>query len=199
MTEFLIKVMNMPRIVQRSIAVIVLLFSSAVVVAFAMVLWFILVGKASRIHEMRTELSRLEQVIALRPRNVTPEKSRSELLFLDGDSVAIIQARLQERVNAAADNSGASVVSIGGMQPVEINGASYVGVRADFEGSMEAFHNVIRDLEITQPPLIILKTTIRSTNITSQGELSGPLQLSGQITVYGAANPTADLTEKGGS
>lgn len=199
MTEFLIKVMNMPRIVQRLIAVIVLIFFSAVVVAFAMALWFILVGKASRIHEMRTELSRLEQVIALRPRNVTPEKSRSELLFLDGDSVAIIQARLQERVNAAADNSGASVVSISGMQPLEISGASYVGVRADFEGSMEAFHSVIRDLEITQPPLIILKTTIRSTNVTSQGELSGPLQLAGQITVYGAANPTADLTEKGGS
>ncbi|MES4993815.1 type II secretion system protein GspM [Agrobacterium radiobacter] len=197
MSELLITLMNAPRAVQRSTAIGMLVFIVALITIATTLLASALFDRISRIEEMRTELFRLDQIIARRPPQLPVEKQQKEggLLFIEGDSLPVIQARLQERVNAAASASGALVVSISGMQQVQIIGAAYVGVRADLEGSLGAFHDVIRQLETSEPPLIIRKASIRSTNAISQGKLSGPLQLAGQIVIYGAANPVADLKE----
>jgi general secretion pathway protein M len=197
MTELLITLMNAPRAVQRSTAIGILIFIVALITLATTLLTSALFDRISHIEEMRMELFRLDQIIARRPPRLPVEKQQTEggLLFIEGDSLPVIQARLQERVNAAASVSGALVVSISGTQQVQINGAAYVGVRADVEGSLGAFHDVIRQLETSEPPLIIRKASIRSTNVVSQGRLSGPLQLTGQIAIYGAANPAADLKE----
>ncbi|MCJ9753648.1 type II secretion system protein GspM [Neorhizobium sp. BETTINA12A] len=200
MTELLITLMNAPRYVQRSVALGMLGLATTIVVITVVYLGSFLSSKANDIADMRVELFRLNEIITRRP---LADASTSSLgpaagtLFIEGESLPAIQAKLQERVNAIARSSGATIASISGTSQTEFNGAAYVGVRADMAGSLKAFHEVVRQLETSEPPLIIRQASIRGTNRVSQGVLSGPLELAGQVTVYGAVNPAAVLPEKG--
>jgi len=199
MTELLITLMNAPRAVQQSIALGLAVVVIAIVVTVLTALATSLSGKAEHINELRTELFRLNQIIARKPTDTSQATALVSpgALFIEGDNLPVIQAKLQERINAVASSSGAMIASISGTPQVKIDGTTYVGVRADVEGSYQAFHEVIRQLETSEPPLIIRQASIRSTNSISQGKLSEPLQLSGQIVVVGAVDPAVTLPEAG--
>lgn len=192
MTEALISLMNAPRRVQSAVALGLL---AAVVLAAVGSLLFlagVIRAKADNIAMMREELYRLEAVIARRPPDamkVSTPHGGDELLFVEGESLAAIQAKLQERVNALAGTSGAIVTSISGTPRSDFEGATYVGVRADVEGSLQAVHELVRQVEISQPPLIIRQASLRTTNAISQGILAEPLQLAGQFLILGAIDP----------
>jgi len=200
MTELLITLMNAPRYVQRSVALGILSLGIIIVVATVLYLGAFLSAKVTHIADMRAELFRLNEIIARKPlTDVNPSSGEpaAGTLFIEGESLPAIQAKLQERVNAIARSSGATIASISGTTEIELSGAAYVGVRADMEGSLKAFHEVVRQLETSEPPLIIRQVAVRGTNRILQGVLSEPLQLAGQIAVYGAVNPAVVLPEKG--
>jgi general secretion pathway protein M len=200
MTELLITLMNAPRYVQRSVALGMLGLATIIVVIMVVYLGSFLSSKANDISDMRVELFRLNEVIARKP---LVDASTSSLgpaagaLFIEGESLPAIQAKLQERINVIARSAGATIASISGTSQTEFNGAAYVGVRADMAGSLKAFHEVVRQLETSEPPLIVRQATIRGTNRVLQGVLSEPLELAGQITAYGAVNPAVALSGKG--
>jgi len=200
MTELLITLMNAPRYVQRSVALAILGLVITIVVITVVYLGSFLSAKVADIADMRAELFRLNEIIARKPLTEigtpSPEPAAGAL-FIEGESLPAIQAKLQERVNAIARSSGATIASISGAPQIELGGATYVGVRADMEGSLKAFHEVVRQLETSEPPLIIRQAAIRATNRILQGALSEPLQLAGQIAVYGTVNPAVVLPEKG--
>jgi general secretion pathway protein M len=200
MTELLITLMNAPRYVQRSVALGILGLVIIIVVTTVVYLGSFLSAKVSDIADMRAELFRLNEIIARKPLtdvNTPSWEPVAGTLFIEGESLPAIQAKLQERVNAIARSSGTTIASISGTTQIELGGAAYVGVRADMEGSLKAFHEVVRQLETSDPPLIIRQVAIRGTNRIMQGVLSEPLQLAGQIAIYGAVSPTVVLPEKG--
>ncbi|EUB98373.1 General secretion pathway M protein [Rhizobium sp. CF080] len=200
MTELLITLMNAPRYVQRSVALGILGLVIIIVVITAVYLGSFLSARVTDIADMRAELFRLNEIIARKPLtdvNTPSWEPAAGTLFIEGESLPAIQAKLQERVNAVARSSGATIASISGTTQIELDGAAYVGVRADMEGSLKAFHEVVRQLETSDPPLIIRQVAIRGTNRIMQGVLSEPLQLAGQIAIYGAVSPTVVLPEKG--
>ncbi|MCC2613768.1 type II secretion system protein GspM [Neorhizobium sp. Rsf11] len=200
MTELLITLMNAPRAVQRSVALGLLAVVIAIIVVIIGSLASILSSKIGNIEEMRAELFRLDEIIARRPSadvQFSNGGAGSTGLFIEGDSLPVIQAKLQERINTVASATGATVASISGTPQIEIDGATYIGVRADLEGSLQAFHDVVRQLETSEPPLIIRQASIHSTNMLVQGVLSEPLQLAGQIMIYGAIDPAIILPENG--
>lgn len=200
MTELLITLMNAPRYVQRSVALGILGLVIMIVVMTMVYLGSFLSTKVADIADMRAERFRLDEIIARKPltevSTASPEPA-ARTLFIEGESLPAIQAKLQERVNAIARSSGATIASISGTSPIELGGATYAGVRADVEGSLKAFHEVVRQLETSEPPLIIRQVAIRGTNRVLQGVLSEPLQLAGQIAIYGAIGPTVALPDKG--
>jgi general secretion pathway protein M len=200
MTELLITLMNAPRYVQRSVALGMLCLATMILVITVAYLGSFLSSKVTDIADMRVELFRLNEVIARKPLVDASTSSlgpASGALFIEGESLPAIQAKLQERINVIARSSGATIASISGTAQTEFNGAAYVGVRADMAGSLKAFHEVVRLLETSEPPLIIRQATIRGTKRVLQGVLSEPLELAGQITVYGAVNPAVAISEKG--
>lgn len=200
MTELLITLMNAPRYLQRSVALGILALVIIIVVTTILYMASFLSAKVNDVADMRAELFRLNEIIARKPLtdvNTPSLGPAAGILFIEGESLPAIQAKLQERVNAIARSSGATIASISGTTQIELGGAAYVGVRADMEGSLKAFHEVVRQLETSEPPLIIRQAAIRATNRILQGALSEPLQLAGQIAVYGAVDPAVVLPEKG--
>ncbi|MGK6317751.1 type II secretion system protein GspM [Neorhizobium sp. DT-125] len=199
MTELLITLMNAPRAVQRSVALGLVAFVIAIIVVTISYLASVLSTKAGNIEDMRAEIFRLNEIVARKPSDVQPSSvdTGGTGLFIEGESLPVIQANLQERINVVASATGATIASISGTPQVQIDGATYVGVRADVEGSLQAFHDVIRQLETSEPPLVIRQASIHSTNMMSQDTLSEPLQLAGQIMIYGAINPAIVWPENG--
>lgn len=189
MTELLITVMNLPRNAQRMIAFTLLALVVVVFAALALSLWSVISTKHSSIEDLRGELYRLEQAISRQPAEALTIFDDPPDLFLEGDSIAVLQAKLQERVSLVAAASGATIASMSGTSQMQVVGAAYVGLRVDLEGSLVAIHGVIRQLETSMPPLIIPKAAIRSNNMFAQGKLDGPILLSAQITIYSAVRP----------
>jgi general secretion pathway protein M len=149
----------------------------------------VLTTKIEHIDDMRRELFRLDQIIARKPADPPPQiPVQSDPVFLEGASVSVIQAGLQERVASVAAASGATITSTSGTPQMQIDGVDYVGLRADFDGSLQAVHEVIRQLETSRPPLIIRRASIHSTNAYPQGIPNEPIHLSAQISIYGAVS-----------
>lgn len=194
----LITLMNAPRALQRWVAlgILVLMLISSGLLTSTLV--SILTTKADHIGELRGELFRLEQIIARKPMVAVPETPvQPEQLFVEGSSVSVIQAVLQERVTAVAAKSGATITSMSGLSPAQLDGATYIGLRIDFEGDLRGVHETIRQLETSQPPLIIRRALIRTNNTYAQGGLTEPIRLSSQISIYGAADPSISLAGEG--
>ncbi|WP_312408648.1 type II secretion system protein GspM [Rhizobium sp.] len=198
MTELLITLMNAPRAVQRSVALAILTMAVIFICVLTSTLVSILTTKGDHIDELRSELFRLEQIIARKPMVAVPETPvHPEQLFVEGRSVSVIQAVLQERVTAVAAKTGATITSMSGLSPAQLDGATYIGLRIDFEGDLHGVHETIRQLEMSQPPLIIRRALIRTNNTYSQGGLTEAIRLSSQISIYGAADPSISLAGEG--
>nr|WP_246450672.1 type II secretion system protein GspM [Rhizobium wenxiniae] len=189
--------MNAPRAIQRTVALTLLAVVVVLICVLTSTLVSTLTAKTDHIGELRSELFRLEQIIARKPVAVPETPVHPEQLFVEGSSVSVIQAVLQERVTAVAAKSGATITSMSGLSPAHLDGATYIGLRIDFEGDLRGVHETIRQLETSQPPLIIRKALIRTNNTYSEGGLTEPIRLSSQISIYGAADPSSSLAGEG--
>lgn len=187
--NLLISLMNLPRIAQRLIAWGLLLATLGLGVAIVLCAIDVVAAKREEIAEGRWTLAKLEKLLAQgasltseTPADLTDDASGP---FLPGETIPLIQANLQGRLNSLAAMQSASVISVGNVPALAIDGVQYVGVRADLQGPIEALYNTIFELETSIPPLVIREATIRSTG--NPGDvLSGPVELVAQITLYGA-------------
>lgn len=198
MTELLIRIINLPQLAQKSIAGILLAVVGLIAILVLMSAFNTLTDLRSRIDDGRNNLTRFDQLLAQRPANVDQPVDEAESgFFLEGESIAIVQANLQTRLSGIAKSQHATVASVGNAPAMTIEGVQYVGVRADIQGELPALHNTIFQLETSIPRLIIREATIRSTNTIQQGDLTAPIELVGQITVYGAINPALLPSDQG--
>lgn len=198
MSDLLIRIMNLPRAAQRLLALglLVVVVSSAAFTTLRAV--DVLFSKRAEIIEGRWTLGKIETLLQQHPPKETPATSdKSEGVsasVLPGNTVPLVQANLQGRLNSIAGAQNASVISVGNVPPVSIDNVQYVGVRADLQGGLEALHNTIFQLEMSAPSLIIREAIIRSTGNPGMGNREAPVELVAQITVYGAIDRAVAAT-----
>ncbi|RYG99776.1 MAG: hypothetical protein EON58_02670 [Alphaproteobacteria bacterium] len=190
MTELLITLMNSPRKLQRLVALAILVMVLMIGWVSIYSLASVITTKRTHIEELRTELFQLDHIITRRPLDdVSQPAAQLAGPFVEGSSVPAVQAALQERLTSFATESGVTIASMSGTAPIQINGVTYVGLRADFDGGLKSVHQAIQALETSLPPLVIRSGSIRGTNSYAGGEVREPIQLSAQVSVYGAVSP----------
>ena len=197
MTEILIGLMNASRQIQRLIALGILGLGVLSATLLAMLAVGHLHDQASEIDEKRFELGRLNAVLAQKPAVAAPATARTiPGLYLDGETMPVTKARLQERINGISGQSGAIVVSINSVPDSAPDAVPLIGVVADIQGGLTAIHDAILQMETSQPPLLVRKALIRTTSPIQEGQLQAPLQLATTLEIYGSADPALIVPAK---
>ncbi|MBX4907033.1 MULTISPECIES: type II secretion system protein GspM [Rhizobium] len=192
MTDLLIGLMNAPQRVQQMVAFGLLAFGTLCVIWISVLTGDQLRGLASDIDAKRFELGKLNAILSRRPLDGASTAISADVaaaLYLQGDTMPVTRARLQERINAIAGEAGAVVISISVLSESSRDGVPLIGVTADIQGSLSSVHRAMVGIETSRPPLVIRKATIRATNPIQQGQLQAPLQLSTSMEIYGSVNP----------
>lgn len=192
MTNILIRVMALPKVAQRSLAIALAGIGLLIIFFLILTCFQLLADLQSRIEEGRYNLAGFDRLLDQKPAHeahVEAPLGGTVSSFLEGDNIAVIQAGLQTRMNTIAGSQSVVVASVGNTPPLMIDGIQYVGVRANVQGKLPAINNTLFQLETSLPPLIIREASVRSTNSVQQDNLTGPIELAAEIAVYGAVSP----------
>lgn len=203
MTDLLIRIMNLPAIVQKALALLLLLVVFLIPVCVAAIGVGMIVDVRADINDDKITLARFERLLAAKhfanADEPIQQKMRDEVSasFLPGKSISAIQAELQSRANEIAGAHGVDVTSIGGTTTVSIDGVQLVGVRATMQGVLSAIQATMLALETSSPPLTIREASMRSMTPIQEGGLTAPISLAVDIAVYGAADPKLEMKDSG--
>lgn len=203
MTDLLIRIMNLPAMVQKAMALLLLLVVFLLLVCVAVIGIGMIADVRTDINDGKITLARFERLLAVKQSaNVdepNQQKMRDELSasFLQGTGLSAIQAELQARVNAIAGANIVDVPSIGGTTTVSVDGVQLVGVRATLQGALPAIQATMLALETSSPPLIIREASMRSMTPIQEDGLTAPISLAADIAVYGVADPKLELKDSG--
>jgi hypothetical protein len=203
MTDLLIRIMNLPAVVQRAIALLLLLVVLLIPMCVVVIGIGMITDVRADIDDGRITLARFERLLAAKqPANVdepTQQRMREDLSasFLQGTGLSAIQAELQARVNVIAGAHLVDVPSIGGTTTVSVDGVQLVGVRATMQGALPAIQATMLALETSSPPLIIREASMRSMTPIQEEGLTAPISLAADIAVYGVADPKLELKDSG--
>ncbi|MBB3571271.1 type II secretion system protein GspM [Rhizobium sp. BK491] len=203
MTDLLIRIMNLPTVVQKALALLVLLVVFLIPVCLAVIGIGMIADVRVDIDDGKITLARVERLLAVKQSaNIdepNQQKMRAELSasFLQGTGLSAIQAELQARVNAIAGANIVDVPSIGGTTTVSVDGVQLVGVRATLQGALPAIQATLLALETSSPPLIIREASMRSMTPIQENGLTAPISLAADIAVYGVADPKLELKDSG--
>ncbi|MCV3243105.1 type II secretion system protein GspM [Mesorhizobium sp. ZC-5] len=192
------RVINAPLRTRRLIALLLFLAILAAVATSSWIAVSSLIGLRADVLEKRETVGRLQAIAALKPllvqeSNTALPTERED--FLEGDSEAVVRGNMQTRLTAMVGERNVNLLSASNVPDLNIDGARYVGIRADLSGTVDAVHNAIFAIE-TSKPLIIREASIW---------LSGPDQLPGatqaphisvQIRLYGALRQDFKAPEK---
>ncbi|ARO26437.1 hypothetical protein CO659_16580 [Rhizobium sp. S9] len=192
MTDLLIGLMNAPRRVQRLTALAMLGLGFFFAIWLVMLAIFHLREQANEIDERRFELGRLNALLERKPADVGAVSAGLPPptdLYLDGETMPVTKARLQQRINELSAQTGAVVASINNVPDATPDAVPLIGVVADIQGSLKAIHDMIRQIETSTPPLVIRKALFRMTTPVQEGQLRAPLQLAVTMEIYGSADP----------
>jgi len=149
---------------------------------------------AEAIAQRRLTLARYEAVAAQEgtiqqyARDVADINARGELIA--GDSEGIVNANLQARLKALAEESKANVRSIQILPPRSFRGVTLVGARLDVAGPLEAVHALARALEGEPPLLIVASASLRGQSMMWGAPSENTDELEAQFDVFGGA-PTS--------
>jgi general secretion pathway protein M len=192
MTEVLIRVMALPKMAQRGLAIALAVIAALIILLLVFTAIQALSDLRAGIDEGRYNLARFERLLAQKPVDdakaaAQPDDNASS--FLAGENIAVIQAGLQTRVNAIASAQNVIVASVGNTPVLAIDGVQYAGVRANIQGNLPSINNTLFQLETSLPPLIIREATIRATSAMQEDGSPLPVELAAEIVVYGAVNP----------
>ncbi|MGR9355886.1 type II secretion system protein GspM [Rhizobium leguminosarum] len=199
MTEILIGLMNASPRIQRGAALGILGLGVLSAVWLAMLAIAHLSEQANEIDERRFELGRLNAVLEQKPADsgAAPATAPTSAgVYLDGETMPVTRARLQERISGIAAQAGAVVVSVNSVADSAPDGVPLIGVAVDIQGSLKAIRDAIFQMEASEPPLMVRKALIRMTSPIQEGQLQAPLQLAATIEIYGSADPALIASTK---
>jgi len=146
---------------------------------------------AEMIAQRRMTLARYEAVAAQEEtiqeyaRQVADINARGELIA--GDSEGIVNANLQARLKALAEESKVNVRSIQILPARSFHGVTLVGARLDVAGGLDAVHALARALEGEPPLLIVAAATLRGQAMMWGAPGENPDELEAQFDVFGGA------------
>jgi hypothetical protein len=147
--------------------------------------------RAAAIAERRGALAGYEAIAAQEAmvkdyaRQVEESNARGELLT--GESEGVVNANLQARLKALAEEAGATVMSLQALPAKVVNGESLVGARLDVSGSLPALHKLARSLEADPPLLLVLTAAVRKTAVWT-AQTPSDHSLEAQFDVFGGAS-----------
>lgn len=118
-------------------------------------------------------------------RQVEESNARGELLT--GESEGVVNANLQARLKALAEEAGAQVMSLQALPAKVVNGESLVGARLDVTGPLPALHKLAKSLEADPPLLLVLTAAVRKTAVWA-GQNATDQSLEAQFDVFGGAS-----------
>ena len=198
MTALLMQLVNAPRRAQRLAAILLLIATATFGVAIIYGALMFLTNQSEDILERRRDLARINALVAKKPlTGFTTAVPSDQSIFLEGGDLGILQAKLQEIVATIATASGGTISSSTGIAESTIDGVTFIGVRVNFEGGMKPTLDTVVSIETAQPQLIIQKADMRANNVPVGEVLTEPLQLSTQLTIYAAIEPTASKATAG--
>ncbi|MFS8146426.1 type II secretion system protein GspM [Rhizobium sp. BR 249] len=132
MTEILIGLMNAPRRIQRAAALGILGLGILSAVWLAMLAIAHLSEQANEIAEKRFELGRLNAVLEQKPAETGSATAAVVTdVYLNGETMPVTRARLQERINGIAAQAGAVVVSINSLADSAPDDVPFIGAAVD--------------------------------------------------------------------
>jgi hypothetical protein len=146
---------------------------------------------AETIAQRRVILARYEAVaaqeaaIADYAQQVAETNARGELI--DGEGEGIVNANLQARLKALAEESKVTVRSIQMLPARSFQGATLVGARLDVSGPYAAVHALARALEGEPPLLIIASAALRGQLALWGGPVENDQDVDAQFDVFGGA------------
>lgn len=197
MADPLARVINAPLRIRRLTALLLLFACLAAGVGLSWLALTSLIGLRAEIREKREMIGRLQAIAALKPLLVQEASAalpteRED--FLEGDSEAVMRGNMQTSLTAMVGERNVNLLSTSNVPDLEIDGARYVGIRADLSGTVDAVHNAIFAIE-TSRPLIIREASIW---LSGPDQLPGATeapQISAQVRIYGALRPDLKATE----
>jgi len=152
-----------------------------------------LADRAEEISQRRTTLaryefvSRQEEAVKAFARQVAESNARGELI--GGESAGIVNANLQARLKALAEEANVTVRSLQMLPPKTLRGSTLVGARLDVSAPIEAMQKLARALEGETPLLFVTAATMRGQTafwgLAQVGQPEGTLEA--QIDVYGGS------------
>jgi hypothetical protein len=144
------------------------------------------------IQEKREIVGRLRAVAALKPALMQIEAAGAPSVgsedFLEGDSEAVVRGNMQTRLTEIVSARNASLTSVSNVPELDLNGARYIGIRADLTGTMEAIHDTIFAIE-SSGPMLIRDASIWLSGYEQTSEATQAPEISAQIRIYGALRP----------
>ena len=132
--------------------------------------------KAAEIAAAQMRLDQVSERSRLSSSSIASDPGMSGSPFLDGRTITIAGAALQQRVEAAVAKSGGALMS----SQVELDGPDdkngFVGLTASMEVSQPAVQTILYDIEAGMPYLLIGKVSIQSPEVFGEPE-SGRMRM----------------------
>jgi len=132
-------------------------------------------------------VSRQEEAVKAFAKQVAESNARGELIT--GDSAGIVNANLQARLKALAEEANVTVRSLQMLPPKTLRGSTLVGARLAGAAPIEAMQKLARALEGETPLLFVTAATMRGQTafwgLAQAGQPEGALEA--QIDVYGGS------------
>ena len=185
-------IMNAPLGIQRLIAISVLLLFSLLVAAAMYISATNFKANAEQIVEKRFSLGRLKAVselsATLEQSPTATENASQSVDFLEGSSEAVILASLQGRLNEIARKTKVTIQSVANLPVRTKENIRFAGVAADVQGTDEAIHALLFDIETSVPYLVIRKLNLRTVTVGGGGARGAPI-LVARVEFFGALSP----------
>ncbi len=195
----MIWLMNSHWMLQRAIAIGLVLLVASILALLAYSAVASLSQKHTEVDTKRQLLGRLQQIAEQLPVAIA-ETSRANQTaydaFLSGESETLIRAELQQRFKQIANTQRVSVISVGNAPDFERDAISYAGLQANMSGTIANLHNTLLTLESSSPLLFITQLTIRSTDPLATREPVAEPVLMTQLRLYGAIRPVSEEAER---
>ncbi len=199
MSNLLLTLMNTSNLVRRLTALTLLLLVAVIPLSIATTASYNIHSLAKDIETKRLALGHLTAFISSAAEaagsSPAPNRAGAGDLFLAGATAAIAQANLQTLVTDIAKKENVEVASVSGLPVLESGPLRLTGVRLSLQGGLATMYGAIKRIELATPPLVIREASIRNVTPIQSSVLSGPIQLSTELSIYGSISPGTNIEE----
>jgi hypothetical protein len=119
------------------------------------------------------------------------EAGRELAVFLPGRTDGAASASLQARLKQLAEQAGARVQSIQGLDRRDIGGTNYLGSHLALSGPITAIYGALAAIEASTPYLFVTSISIRAPAMSPDAGQTQDVELNAQLDIFGAMNVSA--------